>query len=405
MSSTSTFVPMILRTPGIVPLLTLLVLVMTGTGVVSPVLSLYAREFGVGGALVGMMITLYGVGRLLANLPAGVLSERYGRKLFVCMGPAIIGIGAMGAAMTGDFAAVLFWRFVQGIGSGIYMTVSATVLVQLASSTERGRALAIYQGALLLGTGIGPAIGGFLASNWGLAAPFWAFGAVGFAGFLFALFGFSEPPRDPAPVTEKGSQQMAQPSARKLLSQLPFISLCIITLGTTFTRTGTQWIIIPLVGKDTLGLSVDAIGVALSAIAVANFAMLIVVGPAIDRFGARQILVHSTLLTGVALVLIAFAHNLMMFWLAIALLGVAAGFNGPAVSAAVATLVPRTMYGPAIGMQRAVGDVGYVIAPVLVGLMYDIPGIGSVGALIFNAVIVVAASILFRQATRGTPVS
>ena len=92
-----------------------------------------------------------------------------------------------------------------------------------------------------------------------------------------------------------------------------------------------------------------------------------------------------------------------MFWLAISLLGVAAGFSGPSVSAAVATLVPRSMYGPAIGMQRAVGDVGYVIAPILVGLMYDLPGIGSAGALIFNAVVIVAASVLFRLATRGAP--
>ena len=402
MSLSTTFVPTILRTRGIVPLLTLLVLVMTGTGMVSPILSLYAREFGVSGALVGMMITLYGVGRLLANMPAGMLSERYGRKLFLCIGPAIIGVGAIGAAVTGDFTSVLFWRFVQGVGSGIYMTVSATVLVQLASSIERGRALAIYQGALLLGTGIGPAIGGYLADNWGLAAPFWAFGAIGFAGFLFALLGFQEPEPEPDLATEPGERK-ARPSVRQLLLQLPFLSLCIITFGTFFTRTGSQWIIIPLIGKDTLGLSVDAIGVALSVIAVANFAMLAVVGPAIDRFGARQILVHSTLLTGLALVLIAFAHSQLMFWLAIALLGVAAGFSGPSVSAAVATLVPRTMYGPAIGMQRAVGDVGYVIAPILVGMMYDLPGFGSVGALIFNALVVIAASILFRMATQGAP--
>jgi MFS family permease len=403
MSTQAVFIPSILRTRGIVPLLTLLTLVLTGTGMVSPVLSLYARAFGVSGALVGMMVTLYGVGRLLANLPAGVLSERYGRKLFLVLGPAIIGVGAVGAAITPDFTAVLFWRFVQGVGSGIYMTVSATVLVRLASAEERGRALAIYQGALLLGTGIGPAIGGFLANHWGLAAPFWAFGVVGFAGALFAFFGFSEPPAEPEGETGASGEKKPRPSARQLLFQLPFLSLCIITFGTFFTRTGSQWIVIPLIGQDSLGLSVDAIGVALSVVAVANFAMLAIVGPAIDRFGAGRILVHSTVLTGVALVLIAFAHTQLMFWVAIALLGVAAGFSGPSVSAAVATLVPRSMYGPAIGTQRAVGDIGYVIAPILVGFMYDLPGFGSVGALVFNAAIMVAASLLFRVATAGAP--
>jgi MFS family permease len=399
MSFETVILPSILRTRGIVPLLMLLTLVMSGTGIVSPVLSLYAREFGVGGTLIGMMITLYGVGRLLANLPAGVLSDRYGRKLFLCLGPAIIGVGAVGAAMTDSFTAVLVWRFVQGIGSGIYMTVSATVLVHLASASERGRALAIYQGALLLGTGIGPAIGGFLAGRWGLTAPFWAFGAIGFAGAAFALVGFPEPESEPDAAPEDGKKK-PKPSARTLLLQVPFLALCLITFGSVFTRTGSQWIVIPLIGKDTLGLSVDVIGVALSVIAVANFAMLVVVGPAIDRFGARPITYYSTLVIAVSLVLIAFSHSVTMFWVAIALLGVATGFNGPSVSAAVATLVPRSMYGPAIGMQRALGDVAYVLAPILVGVFYDIAAIGSVGALVLNAVVMVIAGVVFTYAAR-----
>ena len=401
MSSDTTFVPRILRTRGLVPLLALMTLVMTGNGMVAPVLSLYAQQFGVSGAMVGMMITLFGLGRLVANMPAGILSERHGRRLFLCLGPAIIGIGALGAAVTASFAAVLAWRFVQGVGSGVYMTVSATVLIHLARRNERGRALAIYQASLLLGAGIGPAIGGFLASRWGLAMPFWAFAAVGLAGFLFALLVFEEPE---APVEEEAAPHQGATSIGGLLMQLPFLVLCFITFGTFFTRTGSQWVTIPLIGKETFGLSVDVIGVALSVTSVANFLMLPIVGPAIDWVGARQVTVYSTLLTGLALALIALSHSEFAFWISMVLLGIAAGFNGPSVAAALADLVPRGLYGPAIGVQRAVGDVGYVLAPFLAGMLSDFPAIGHPGALIFNAILMVVSGAVFAVvAYRGMP--
>ena len=50
------------------PLLVMIACIMMGSGLVAPILSLYAQTFGVAGALVGTLITVFGIGRLLANL-------------------------------------------------------------------------------------------------------------------------------------------------------------------------------------------------------------------------------------------------------------------------------------------------------------------------------------------------
>ena len=85
-----------LRThPQLLPLLILMVLVMSGAGIVSPILSLYAATFSIGTTMIGMIITSFGVGRLLADLPAGVLSQRFGRKPLLMAGPAIIVVGVV----------------------------------------------------------------------------------------------------------------------------------------------------------------------------------------------------------------------------------------------------------------------------------------------------------------------
>lgn len=384
----------------LLPILVMIALMMAGNGLVAPVLSLYALQFGVSGALVGMMITIFGIGRLFANLPAGILSERYGRRLFMCLGPAVLAVGGLGAALASDFTMLLVWRFVQGIGSGIYMTVSGTVLLQVARPGQRGRVMALYQGALLLGAGIGPAIGGFLAEHFGFAAPFWAVTIAALGSLGVALVQFKEPPPAPRPPPLEGEQRKPD-GVVSLLTNVPYVLLCVVTFGVFFTRTGSNWVLIPLAGHEGFGLSVDIIGVALTVAALANFLMLPIVGPAIDSFGSRPITIASTILTGVALVLVALGSSPAIFWIAIIILGIGAGFSGPSVGAALAEAMPPHLLGPGMGLQRMIGDVAFVIGPIVTGYLSDAPGIGNSGGLIANAVLMIAAGAVFAFGSRA----
>ena len=79
------------------PLLVMIACIMMGSGLVAPILSLYAQTFGVAGALVGTLITVFGIGRLLANLPSGYLSQRYGRRPLLVGGPLIVAAASVGA--------------------------------------------------------------------------------------------------------------------------------------------------------------------------------------------------------------------------------------------------------------------------------------------------------------------
>ena len=163
------------------------VLVMAGQGVIGPVLPLFAREFGVGAATIGLTLSMFALARLILNVPLGLLSDRYGRRFLLVGGPIVTGVGMVGSGLAPSIEALLAWRFVAGAGSAMYMTGAMIYLTDISSPETRARFIGTNQGALLLGVSIGPGVGGLIAEFMGLRAPFIVVGvaAVGAAVYAF----------------------------------------------------------------------------------------------------------------------------------------------------------------------------------------------------------------------------
>ena len=72
-------------------------LVMAGQGVVSPIIPLYASDFGVSASMVGLTLTVFAFARLILDVPAGLIADRYGRRILLIGGPLITAIGMFGS--------------------------------------------------------------------------------------------------------------------------------------------------------------------------------------------------------------------------------------------------------------------------------------------------------------------
>ena len=107
------------------------VIVMMGQGIISPVLPLYAKSFGVTTAMIGLTISVFGAARLVLNLPADFLSERFGRRLLLVGGPAITALGSLLSGLAPDLWLLLVFRFLAGAGSAMYMTGAMILLVDI----------------------------------------------------------------------------------------------------------------------------------------------------------------------------------------------------------------------------------------------------------------------------------
>jgi len=380
-------------------------IIMLGQGVISPVLPLYAKDFGVSAALVGASISVFGLARLLFNLPAGLLSDRFGRRLMLVGGPAITALGSVLSAFAGDIWQLLAFRFVAGIGSAMFMTAAITLVTDISTPENRGRMLSLYQGSLLVGVSAGPAVGGAMAELFGLRSPFLLVGVLAALCAVWALRAMPETHRR-APVSEASSEAVrARPTAaaslRPLLGNVPLLLVSMVTFSIFFTRTGSRQTVLALQGNEELGLSAGALGGVFAMMALINLVTIAPSGAWADRFGRKRVIVPSAFLAAGALVLFAVTSDLTMFLIAAVLLALGTGLSGPAPAAYAADVIPENARGLGMGLFRTYSDIGFVVGPPLLGWIAD--ATGDFGwALALNAVLIATCALAFGLFARET---
>ena len=379
---------------------------MLGQGVIAPVLPLYAKDFGVSAAMVGASISVFGLARILFNLPSGMLSDRLGRRAFLVGGPVVIAVGTFLSATAGDIWQLLAYRFIAGIGSAMFMTAGLTVIADISTLENRGRNLSLHLGSLLVGVSIGPAVGGVTAEIFNLQAPFYL---VGFLSLICAIWAFRVVPetsRRPG-TTAAGAEDTAPASTtaagglRPLLGNTGLLLVSMVTFSIFFTRTGARQTVLPLLANVKLGLTAGALGGIFAMMALINLMTIIPAGAWADRYGRKRTIVPSAMLAAGALCLFAFTDSIAVFLGAAALLALGTGISGPAPAAYAADVIPEESRGLGMGLFRTYSDIGFVIGPLLLGWIADVTD-SFRWSLLFNAGLMAAGVTAFGLFAKET---
>ena len=382
--------------------------VMMGIGLVSPILPQYARTFGVNITMVGLLITVFGVARILVDIPAGRLTDSLGRRPVLISGPLILAAGSIGCGLASNYWMLLGFRFIQGIGSAMYTTAAMVMLADISTPANRGRVMSFYQGSLLLGAGLGPTVGGFIAEYFGLAAPFFAFALFALLASLWAYLRLSETHpalfAQAAAVAADNSDPLPAASSKGLmvlLRDLNFLLISMITFGIFFMRTGAQNQILPLLGADRLGLSEGQIGLALTLVAIIQFVTIFAAGSLSDRFGRKAVITAGCIIAAASLLMLGQSYSYRFFLLSCLAMGLGIGISGPTPSAYVADIIPRENYSIGMGTYRAISDLGFVIGPILLGWLADVRGFGF--SLLFNSLFLFLSVLIFQFVAKEPP--
>jgi len=369
--------------PSILAVSLVSLVVMMGSTMVTPSLTLYAKQdLGANEFLVGAVIAGFAIGRLIFDVPAGFLADRLGLTRTMILGLGIL-IGASTlAGFASSYWVLLFARLLEGIASSIYVSAAIAFVLLSSDAAKRGTNIGSYQSILMLGPIIGPVVGAPIAGFFGYNAPYFAFAAVIFvAAVIMSIFSYQQKFKIVRTEKQKGESRQAGMTAY-------LNTAAIATFGFAFLRSGIYTTGVPLFGYGSLNLSVFDMGIILTLASLANLISSFFSGRLTQVYGMQKPLFAAILISGVLVAVIPFSTSMVYLLVIITLIGITSGFFGQSIAWAAEQIeekvkrIGKTNYQVALGVQshvtrgigfnRMIGDLGLILGPLFIGYFITI---------------------------------
>ena len=241
--------------------------------------------------------------------------------------------------------------------------------------------MSLYTGMLLLGSMIGPGLGGFAAYLWGLNAPFFLYAIIVGIGMIWAHF---ELKLQEAGWNSKSRQgHISFDELGKLIknSSLFIVNMAILSLF--FVRAGITSTVIPLYAYANLNLDEATLGAILTITSLFTFLVMTPSGSLSDKYGRKPLMMLCLVMTALTVYFIPNVNSIGSFWIVMISYGATLGLSGPMV-AWVADLTPTGMIGTSMGLYRMIGDLGFVFGPLILGYLTDISKTSTIQPLPFQ---------------------
>jgi MFS transporter, DHA1 family, multidrug resistance protein len=367
--------------------------IMIGQGIISPVMPLYVKSFGISVTLVGVAIGMFGFARLVANVPIGYVAQRYGKRVLLVGGPVVSATAALLMAFASTYPELIAYRFLAGLGSAMYVTGSVIYIANVADTHNRARYLSMQEGSIVFGGSVGPVLGGLTADQWGLRAPFFILAGFCLIGIYLAWTQMPEvkAPAAAAPASPRKNPPAGRRGIIELLRDPTFLFISLFGLTIFLTRTGGRGSIIPLLATTKAGLSATEVGIVFTIESLTAFATMLPAGILSDRLGRKVVVLPAALAIIAGLALFTVAQGLGMYIVAGIILGLGIGTAGSTPPAWAADRARAGNIGVTMGLYRTFGDAGNIIGPVLLGWIADHFSFES--ALMTNAALVLATAL------------
>ncbi len=366
------------------------------------------RTFGLASttAVLSFIIS-FGVVKALANLFAGRLSDRIGRKGVLVVG-WLVGLPVPFLIIFApSWGWVVFANILLGINQGLCWSTTVIMKIDLVGPAHRGLAMGLNEAAGYGAVSASAIAAGYLAATYALRPQPFLLG-IGFAlaGLLLSLLFVREShghARHEAAQMAHASRHTegSAPLAIDVTADRPqapsFKDIFLLTSWKNRTlfgvsqaglvnnlNDGLAWGLFPLFFAAG-GLSIAQIGLLAGIYPGVWGTAQLLTGALSDRLGRKGMIVGGMLLQGGAIGLLPLLHGFGWWALAMSLLGLGTALVYPTLLAAVSDVAHPDWRASAVGVYRLWRDSGYALGALLAGVLADLFGvswaIGVIGAL------------------------
>ncbi len=363
----------------------------------TPLLPLFARELGASPPLIGFVMGASTLTGVLVKLPAGALSDIFGRRRLLLAGAVVFAALPFTYLGVSTLAALVLLRFVHGSATAIFGPVAAASLSDVAPPSRRGSWLSTYSTAQGAGQALGPVLAGYLIAAGRFDLAFLAAGVIGAAAPLIVARWRSG--SGPGPTRARWHE------FKQGVAEVARDRLVLLTSGAQaaqFMLNGTLNAFVPLYGHEVLGLSVTQLGWLFGAQTLTTLAVRPLVGIVSDRAGRRWVITTGLMLCCAAVLLVSIAATLPVIVGAVTAYAVGVATTTAATSAYITDVTRRARYGAAHGVFGTIYDVGDALGPILAGVL--VAAVGYPRMFQVMATIAFTMAVAFGYASRRAPI-
>ena len=336
-----------------------------GEGAILPIVPLTARDLGASVPMAALMVALIGIGSLLNNIPASLITMRWGERW------AIVGAGvwsAVGMAVsmwTSHLGLFALGCFMVGMSQAIYNLARQSYLTEVVPIMYRARALSTLGGVMRIGMFAGPFLAAAAIHAFGLPGAF----GVGIVAVACAAAVGSRTPDLKGPPLPAGHAAPASITLRSTVTdhRRVFLTLGVGMLLVSAVRASRQ-AIIPL-WAEHLALAPAVASLIYGLAGGIEMLIFYPAGRVMDLKGRRWVAVPSMLVMGAALLLMPLTTGFGTLLLAAMAIGFGNGIGSGMNMTIGADHSPRHGRAHFLGVWRFMSDIGSTCGPALLSLL------------------------------------
>ena len=354
-----------------------------GYGIVAPVLPQFAKSFGVTTTLATVVVSAFAFMRLVFAPVSGALSARFGERSMYMAGIVIVAASSAASAAAQSYWHLLVVRALGGVGSVMFTVAAMSLIIKLSPVHARGRASAAYGSGFLLGSILGPAVGGVLAPL-GFRWPFVIYAALLLvaAAIVFVAIPGSAGQSGPNAGGGAGREAdvgKARPAPKPMtvgeafrLRRFKIVLLTAFAQG--WTNFGVRVAVVPLLASAIPGAPTWLAGAALMAFAAGNGLALTRSGYLSDLYGRKYLVVAGLVVSGLFTVPMGVWDSTLLILVASFMGGFGSGAIQPSQQGAVADIIGDRPGSNVVSFFQQSSDLGQILGPIAAGVMIDHSG-------------------------------
>ncbi|KIQ35581.1 transporter [Variovorax paradoxus] len=356
-----------------------------GEGAILPIVPLTARDLGASVPMAALVIAMIGIGSLFNNIPASMITMRWGERWAIVAAGVWSGLGMLLCVLTTHLGLFAAGCFMVGMSQAVYNLARQSYMTEAVPIEYRARALSTLGGVMRIGMFAGPFLAAGAVHAFGLSAAY----VVGIVAVMGAAAIGARIPDLEAPPVPAGQ---TAPASTSVISTLRDHRHVFLTLGlgvvlVSAVRASRQ-AVIPL-WADHLMLAPSVASLIYGLAGGIDMLVFYPAGKVMDRKGRRWVAVPSMLIMGLAMLLMPLTSGVVTLLIASLAIGFGNGIGSGMIMTIGADHSPRHGRAHFLGIWRLMSDIGSSCGPALLSLLAGglslAAGIAVTGLIAFAA--------------------